>query len=300
MLSSISAQFLIESAIDALSLGSLYALYALGIALIFGIMGLINFAYGELVMVSGFSLVFFVPKMPTVLVFLAMTAVVIVFALAMERLAFRPVRGATPATLLVTSFAVSFLLQNLAILVFGATPRTLDVSAVFNESFRVGDVAISKLGLSIIAATFVFLVALVVFLSRAPLGVQMRAAAEDFQMARLMGVPANRVIATAFAISGVAAGMAGFFLVAQTGTVTPDMGTTVLVLAFMATILGGIGSLVGAVAGGFLLGVLTVVLQQALPFALRPYRDAFVFTAVFAVLVIRPRGLIPSRSTSRI
>jgi branched-chain amino acid transport system permease protein len=295
-----SAQFLIESFMDALSLGSLYALYALGIALIFGIMGLINFAHGELVMVGGFCLVFFVPEMPIALVVLAMTAVVVVFALGMERVAFRPVRGATPETLLVTSFAVSYLMQNMAILVFSATPRTLDVSVTLGESFHIGDIAISKLDISIIATTVVFLVVLVGFLSRTALGVQMRAAAEDFQMARLMGVAANRVIATAFGISGLAAGLAGFFLVAQTGTVTPDMGATVVLFAFMATILGGMGSLVGAVAGGFVLGMLTVVLQQSLPFEVRPYRDAFVFAVVFAVLVIRPRGLIPSRSTSRI
>lgn len=300
VVSSITAKLFIESAIDALSIGSLFALYALGIALTFGIMGLINFAYGELVMVGGFALVYLVPEIPVGFVIAGMIAVVVVFAVGMERAAFRPVRGAAPATLLVTSFALSFLLQNLAILIFGSTPRTLDVWSTLNESIDVGRISIAKLDIAIVVTTIVLLLALVWFLSRTSLGVQMRAAAEDFQMARLMGVAANRVIATAFAISGVTAGVASLFLVAQTGTVTADMGVTVIVFAFMATILGGVGSLVGAVVGGFLIGILTVVLQQSLPFEVRPYRDAFVFGIVFAVLVVRPQGLVPARNTSRI
>jgi branched-chain amino acid transport system permease protein len=293
-------ELVIESGIDALSLGSLFALYALGIALVFGIMGLINFAHGELVMVGGFVLAVLKPDLSLFPLLLVLVAIVVAFALGMERVAFRPIRGAAPATLLVTSFAVSFLLQNLAILIFGSTPRTLSVTETLGESFSIGEIAIPKLDVAVVATTVGFLLALTLFLTRTALGVQMRAAAEDFQMARLLGVAANRVIAAAFAISGLAAAAAALFLVSQTGTVTPEMGVTVVLFAFMATILGGLGSLVGAVAGGLLLGILTVVLQQSLPYELRPYRDAFVFGIVFALLIVRPRGLIPSRNTSRI
>jgi branched-chain amino acid transport system permease protein len=293
-------QLVIESGVDALSLGSLFALYALGIALVFGIMGLINFAHGELVMVGGFVLAVLKPDLPFFPLVLVLVATVVAFALGMERVAFRPIRGAAPATLLVTSFAVSFLLQNLAILIFGSTPRTLSVTETLGQSFKLGEIAVPKLDIAIVATTVGLLLGLTLFLSRTALGVQMRAAAEDFQMARLLGVPANRVIAAAFAISGLAAAAGALFLVSQTGTVTPEMGVTVVLFAFMATILGGLGSLVGAVAGGLLLGILTVVLQQTLPYELRPYRDAFVFGIVFALLIVRPRGLMPSRSTSRI
>ena len=124
----------------------------------------------------------------------------------------------------------------------------------------------------------------------------MRAAAENFPMARLMGVRANRVIAAAFAISGVLAAAAAIILVSQTGSVTTTMGVNVVVVAFVATILGGAGSLPGAVLGGRLVGTLTVVLQDTLPLELRPFRDAFVYGLVLAVLVVRPQGLIVSGS----
>ena len=144
--------------------------------------------------------------------------------------------------------------------------------------------------------TVVLVAALVAFLRFTDLGIQMRAAAENFPMARLMGVRANRVIAAAFAISGVLAAAAAVSSVSQTGSVTTTMGVNVVVVAFVATILGGAGSLPGAVLGGLLVGTLTVVLQDTLPLELRPFRDAFVYGLVLAVLVVRPQGLIVSGS----
>lgn len=296
----ISHTEIVQSAIDALALGSLYSLYALGIALVFSVMGLINFAHGELIMIGGFTLALLVGVMPLGIVLVIVAVVVVLAALAMERVAFRPVRGADPATLLVTSFAVSYLLQNLAILVFGATPRTLSLGSWLGGSFTIAGNTVQHLSVATVLATVVLLGALVLFLERTALGLRMRAAAEDFRMARLLGVRANRVIAMAFAISGLLAAAGSVFLVAQTGTVTPDMGLTAILFAFMAAILGGIGSLPGAVAGGYLLGITTVLFQVWLPFSLRPYRDAFVFGVVFVVLVLRPQGLIPTRGHIRV
>ncbi|MEZ5123058.1 MAG: branched-chain amino acid ABC transporter permease [Solirubrobacterales bacterium] len=296
----ISHTEIVQSAIDALALGSLYSLYALGIALVFSVMGLINFAHGELIMIGGFALALLVGVMPLGIVLVVVAVVVVLAALTMERVAFRPVRGADPATLLITSFAVSYLLQNLAILIFGATPRTLSLGSWLGGSFTIAGNTVQHLSVATVIATAVLLAALVLFLGRTALGLRMRAAAEDFRMARLLGVRANRVIATAFAISGLLAAAGSVFLVAQTGTVTPDMGLTAILFAFMAAILGGIGSLPGAVAGGYLLGITTVLFQVWLPFSLRPYRDAFVFGVVFVVLVLRPQGLIPTRGHIRV
>ena len=150
-----------------------------------------------------------------------------------------------------------------------------------------------------VGSTVTIVVALGLFLSRTAIGVQMRAAAENFTTARLMGVQANTVIATAFALSGLLAAVASMFLVAQTGIVEPSMGLAPVLAAFVATIIGGLGSVPGAVLGGYLLGAITVALQVALPLNLRPYRDAFVFAAVIAILILRPQGLLVSdRSTS--
>lgn len=284
-----------QSVVDAISLGSLYALFALGIALIFGILQLINFAHSELVMAGAFTLIL-LDQYPLVLRIVAMVAIVVVLAVIMERVAFRPVRGANPATLLITSFAVSYLLQNLAILTLGPEPRSGNVSDFLNESFTVGNVVILNLDVVTVVLTAVLLVALALFLGRTSMGIQMRAAAEDFRTARLVGVRANMVIATAFAISGLLAAVAALLLTAQAGVVTNQIGVNVVLLAFVATILGGMGSLVGAVLGGFLLGAVSVTLQAALPLELRSYRDFFLFAAVFVVLVVRPNGLIVPRA----
>jgi len=283
----------IQYVIDGISLGSLYALFALGIGLIFGIMQLINFAHGELIMIGGYVLVF-TSAAVTGRVLLVL-GIVILFALAMERAAFRPVRGASLETLLVTSFAVSFLLQNLAIVTIGGLPRSARVPGLAG-SFEIGGFPVRTLDLVTIGLTAFLLVALSLFLGKTRLGVQMRAAAENFRMARALGVRANTVIATAFAISGLLAAVASVILVAQTGIVQPTIGIAPVLAAFIATIIGGLGSLTGAVLGGYVLGGITVALQVMLPAALSPYREAFVFAAVVAVLIVRPQGLLGSRS----
>jgi branched-chain amino acid transport system permease protein len=286
---------LLQHVIDAITYGSQFALYALGIALIFGIMGLINFAHGELIMVGGYTIVL-IGRPPWPVIVVATIGIAIVFALAMERVAFRPLRGANPATLLIASFAVSYGLQNLAILIEGSAPKGTSVSAWLSESFQIGSVSIPKLDPVTVGVTLVLLIALGLFLQRTRLGVQMRAAAEDFRMARILGVKANIVIALAFGISGLFAGIGAYLLVAQTGEVAPDLGSNPVLYAFVATVLGGMGSLRGAVLGGYVFGAIFVGLQAYLPLELRSYRDAFAFAAVIVMLLVRPQGLIVSRS----
>ena len=285
----------LQHVIDAVTYGSQFALYALGIALIFGIMGLINFAHGELIMVGAYTIVLLGhPPWPVVVI--ATVGIAIVFALAMERVAFRPLRGANPATMLIASFAVSYGLQNLAILIEGSAPKGVHVSTWLSESFDVGSLSVPKLDPVTVGVTIVLLAALGLFLQRTRTGVQMRAAAEDFRMARILGVRANTVIATAFGISGLLAGIGAYLLVAQTGEVSPDLGSNPVLYAFVATVLGGMGSLRGAVLGGYVFGAIFVALQSYLPLELRSYRDAFAFAAVIAMLLIRPQGLIVARS----
>jgi branched-chain amino acid transport system permease protein len=286
----------LQHVIDAITLGSQYALYALGIALIFGIMGLINFAHGELIMVGAYTIALIShPTWPVLIV--TTIGIAIAFALAMERVAFRPLRGANPATLLIASFAVSYLLQNLAILIEGSAPKGTSPSQWLSESFTIGSVSIPKLDPVTVGVTLLLLVALGLFLARTRMGVQMRAAAEDFRMARILGVKANTVIATAFAISGLLAGVGAYLLVVQTGEVSPGMGSNPVLYAFVATVLGGMGSLRGAVLGGYVLGAIFEILQAKLPGSLASYRDAFAFAAVIVILLFRPQGLIVARST---
>jgi branched-chain amino acid transport system permease protein len=285
----------VQLIIDAVSLGGLYALLALGIALIFGIMDLINFAYGELMMIGGYSLVL-LSDTPFVVMLIATAAIVVVASLAMDRIAFKPVRAADPTTLLVTSFALSYLLQNLAILIFGSLPRTTGVGSGLESSFDIAGVTISKLDVVVIAVAAALILGLVQLVRGTSVGIQMRAAAENFEMARLLGVRADRVIALGFAISGFLAAVAAFFLISQTGSVSPVFGVSPVLIAFIATIVGGLGSLPGSVIAGFGLGAVTVLLQEVLPAGLQPYRDAFVFLVVLITLIARPEGLIPQRA----
>lgn len=282
----------VQYAIDALALGGLYALVSLGIALIFGIIRLLNFAHGELLMIGGFAL--FSLSGPFPLVAALAIAIVIVAALAMDFAAFRPVRGAQPSTLLITSFALSYFLQNVGLLIYGGRPNSVAMPVWFLQAFYVGPWRVQNLDAAIIGSVVVLLVGLVLFLRLTRIGVEMRAAAEDFTMARLAGVRANTVIRAAFAISGLLAGVASVFLVAENGTVRPTMGVAPVLIAFVSTIVGGIGSMIGAVLGGFLLGFLTVILQAALPLDARPFRDAFVFGIVIVILLARPQGIIRS------
>jgi len=289
---------IVQDTINAISLGSLYALVALGIALIFGIMNLINFAHAQIIMLAGYTTLALSQVPWPVLVF-APIAVAVVCAVAMERVAFRPVRGADASTLLITSFAVSYLLQNVVTLTLQSTSRAVQLPAIVTQSFVVGNVVIQKLDVMIIVTTVVCFVALAAFLTRTSLGVQMRAAADDFEMARLLGVRANAVISAAFAISGILAGIVALVFVSQTGEVTPSMAVGLTLLGFVATVVGGMGSAPAAAVGGFLLGVVTVLLEVFLPNQLQPYRDAFVFAAVIVILLVRPQGLLRVGGTVR-
>jgi branched-chain amino acid transport system permease protein len=248
-----------------------------------------------LIMVSGYVLVV-MSDLPLPLLLVVALTITVAAALVVERIAFRPVRGADPLTLLVTSFAVSYLLQSAATMAFTSIPRSTQLMRGLTTSVDVGPLSFSRLNLVILGTSLILLLALVVLLKSTTLGIQMRAAAEDFGMTRLLGVSANRVIAAAFAASGVLAGVAGILFVTQTGTVTPTLGVTPLLYAFIAAIVGGLGSMLGAALGGFCLGLIQVVGQVLLPDDLAPYRDALVFVAVLAVLVIRPQGLIVSKS----
>lgn len=295
--------------IDAASTGGLFALVALAIGLVFGIMRLINFAQGDFITIGAYSLIvpsaavtpaLFLGALPLPLMIGSVTACVIVLALLTERFAFRPLRNAEPATLLVSSFAVSYFLQHLLIFVQTSRPKALSLGAELGRPVEMFGLRISGVQLLTIVATAVLLVGISLFLRFTPLGLQMRAAAENFRMARFLGVRANRVIAAAFALSGILAAVVSFLLVAQTGTVNVNMGSTLVIFAFFATVIGGMGSLLGSAIGGFLVGAVSALLQTYLPADVRPFRDAAIFAAVILILLIRPKGIIASRSQERI
>jgi branched-chain amino acid transport system permease protein len=284
----------IQTLADAISVGGLYALTALGIGLIFGVMRLINFAYGSLIMICGYALLALFGQ-PLIVMLIAGLLAAVLLALATERAAFRPLRDADPATLLISSFAVSFFLEKTLILVVGSRPKGIDFLPELGQQLNVLGVRLQSLQIVTIFVSAILLAGLSWFLQKTRFGLEMRAAAEDFRMARVLGVRADRVIAGAFALSGLLAATVSCLVVAQTGIVQPRMGLQLVIIAFVGTVIGGLGSLTGAALGGFLVGVATILLQALLPPDLRVFREAFVFVAVTLVLLLRPRGLIPAR-----
>lgn len=284
----------IQVLVDAVSVGGLYALTALGIGLIFGVMRLINFAHAQLIMIAGYAVLLFFAQSAVLAVLGAIVGAVLL-ALLIERTAFRPLRGADPATLLIASFAVSFFIEKTMIMLVGSRPKGVDFLSALARQVEIAGVRLQLLQLVTILVSVVLLVATTWFLKSTRLGLEMRAAAENFRMAEVLGIRANRVIATAFAISGLLAAAVACLFVAQTGLVQPRMGLQLVIIAFVGTVIGGLGSLPGAAFGGFLVGVATILLQALLPPELRVFREAFLFLAVAIVLVVRPQGLIPAR-----
>jgi branched-chain amino acid transport system permease protein len=270
---------LVQYLISSLSLGGLYALMTLGLVVVYGILRLINFAYGELVMVAGYGLLLFGnTDLVWPLVALLSIAAAVIAAVLMERVAFRPVRFASASTMLITSFAVSTLLQNTTLLAISPRPQAVRLPSFFVESVTIGDMRFRVVDLASLIISIVALVLLSILLRRTTIGLALRAAADDFTMTRLLGVRANQIISAAFAISGLQP----------------------VLIAFIAAVVGGMENLKGAVLGGYLLGFLTVGLQTWLPQALLDYRNAVLFGIVIVILLLRPEGLIaPAYSRER-
>ena len=285
----------LQQTVNALALGGTYALLALGLAVVFSIMGLINFAHGELMTIAGYVLMYcgiagvsFLVAVP-----LALMASVIA-AVLMERIAFRPVRNGSGATMLVTSFAVAMILQVLFQNLISTRSQPVLLPAMLSDSVHIAGMVIGVNKLAAIVATIVMLVFLDWFMKHQKTGIAMRAAAEDFAVARLMGIRANTVIAGACALSGLLAGVAAVLWVSQRASVDPLMGFMPVLKAFIAAILGGLGSLRGAVAGGFLLGFIEIYLSAFLPPEMQEFREPIGLGIVVLVLLFRPNGLIPS------
>jgi branched-chain amino acid transport system permease protein len=286
--------FVLQQILNALAFGSEYALLALGLAIVFSIMGLVNFAHGEIITIGAYTMYIMVIMglgNPVLVIPFAILAAVL-GALVFERVAFRPVRNAPTATGMLAAFGVSILVQNAFLLFISARPRAVSVLGGLNRTVEVGPLRLQLLQILELGVALAVALGLVLFLTRSVLGLAMRAAARDFAVVRLMGIRANRVIAAAFGISGLLAGIAAIFIVARRGSIEPDMGFLPVLKAFVACVIGGFGSLPGAVVGGLLLGFIEVGILVLLPQQWGGLTDAIVFALIALILVTRPQGLM--------
>lgn len=294
-------EYTLQQVINALSIGSLYALMAIGLAMVFGILRLINFAHGDMMMVASYSaLGLLIAGLPYWVVVPIVVLITAFAGILMERLAYRPIRGAPDVAMLLTSFAVTIILENSVVMMIGARSRAFPVPEFLRAVYHYGNVTVASVNVYAIIATAILLVLLTLFVTRTDIGISMRAAADDMTAAQLMGIPINRVIAAAFAIGSGLAAIAGLLWTAKVGKVDPYMGFFPVLKAFVAAVIGGFGTIPGAVLGGFVLGSLEISLQALLPGQWSSYRDALVFGILIVVLLVRPNGILGARAREEI
>jgi len=278
--------------VDAIGLGAVFALMAVGIGLVFGVMRLVNFAYGQLIMAGAFALAYASDRDWPVGVGIALCfAVVLALSLAMERVVFRPLRTQSAAVMLIATFAVAFLLQSIALLWFGPLGKTATSLVQLNRPVEIGGVEIRKITVVAIVTAVVCLALLVLLLSRTSIGLHMRAAAIDAQTARLLGVRANLVSTVSVLIAGALAAVVAVMLTVQFPTVTPTFALQETILVLAGVVVGGMTRLLSATLGGFLIGYVSGLLGGALPSSQSQYLPSFLFGLVILVLLIRPDGL---------
>jgi len=291
LLASLDAQ----TVVDAIGLGAVYALMAVGIGLVFGVLRLVNFAYGQIVMAGAYALAFTSQAGWPTWAGIAMCVVVTVaVSTVMDRLVFRPLRTQSPAVMLVTTFAVAFLLQNVALLV-DVRDDTIGEPAAsvasLNRAVTVGGVEIRKVTIVAVVVAVVSLGLLALLLTRTRIGLQMRAAAADFGTARLLGVRANTVISAAVLLSALLAAAVAVILTVQNPLVSPDFALKDTIIVLVGVVVGGIDRLWTAMLGGFAIGFVTGVINGALPTDKTVFLPSLVFALVIVVLLIRPAGL---------
>ena len=292
---------LIQQIVDGLGRGSIYALLALGIAVIFGVMHLVNFAHGELITVSAYTSYWLLTSgFDWWFVAMAIIIVAVITSVVIEFVAFRWVRGAPDFTMLMTSFGVHFLVQALFVMYVSANFRQFPRPDWIFNTWKIGAINLEIYDLAVIATTLITLLGTYWLLQHTMFGISLRAAAEDFDAARLMGIRSNRVIRGAFFLSGILAGVSAVFWLMRSGQAGPVAGLNPMLKGVLAALIGGLGSLSGAVLGGFALGLVEVLLIARLPTEVVGLTDGIVFVLIALLFVFRPQGLITVHHVERV
>ncbi len=302
MLTEVFQPIVIQQIIDGLGRGSLYALLALGLAITFGVMHLLNFAHGELITVSAYVAYFlFVSGASWAIMALAILLTCVVGAVVTDFVAFKRVRESSDFTMLLTSFGIVILVRGAFSHWVELVPRNFDKGAWVFDTLTVVGLRLEIYDLVVIGITIVTLIGLTILLQRTMFGLTLRAAAEDFDAARLMGIKSDQVIRNSFILSGFLAGVGAVMLLLKLGQADPGMGIELLLMPLLATVVGGLGSLRGAVIGGLSLGVLEVLLRSLiLPNDLSGLTNLFLFGLIALLFIVRPYGLITVRKAERV
>lgn len=277
--------------ISGISLGSVYAIIALGYTMVYGIAKMLNFAHGDVIMIGGYISLIAMTSLgvPSILAVLLAMLVCTVLGVLIERLAYKPLRAASSLAVLITAIGVSYFLQNAALLIWGANPRAY--SSVIDGTLKLfdGQLSISYVSLMTVAVCFIIMIGLTIFTSKTKMGKAMRACSEDKGAAQLMGINVNSTISVTFAIGSGLAAIAGVMLCSTYSTLMPTTGSMPGIKAFTAAVFGGIGSIPGALLGGVLLGIIEALAKAYISTQLA---NTIVFAVLIIVLLVRPTGLL--------
>ena len=286
--------------INGISLGSIYAIIALGYTMVYGIAKMLNFAHGDVIMIGSYIVFFTVSGsgLPTVLGVVIAIVVCTILGMTIEKVAYSPLRSATPLAVLITAIGVSYLLQNVALLAFGANPKSFTSVVPFPSLVLAdGQLVITSVSIVAIVSGIIIMVGLTLFVNKTKAGCAMKAVSEDRGAAQLMGINVNATISLTFAIGSALAAIAGVLLCSAYPTLTPYTGSMPGIKAFTAAVFGGIGSIPGAMIGGLLLGVIEILGKVYISSQLA---DAIVFAVLIVVLLVKPTGIMGKKISEKV
>lgn len=287
----------LQHCLTGVSLGGAYALIAIGYTMVYGILRLINFAHGDIFMMAGYFMIFAMAVMPWAIAIPVVIVCTVVLGVAIERAAYAPLRTAPRMSIMISAIGVSYLLQNLATYLFSALPRAYPEIPLLKRIYQIGDLSASLVTFITPILAILLVIFLTMFINKTKVGMAMRAVSKDFETAKLMGIKINTVISTTFVIGSALAAVGSILYFTDRMSVTPFSGTLPGLKCFVAAVLGGIGSIPGAMVGGFAIGICETMLV-ALGYS--TYSDAFTFLLLIVMLLFRPTGLFGEKTTDKV
>ena len=288
---------IIETLINGLSLGGTYAMIALGYTMVYGIAKMLNFAHGDVIMVGGYTIYVVMAQTGHPIIGLAAAILFcMILGVTVEKLAYKPLRGASPLAVLITAIGVSYLLQSTAQMIFGSSPKMVTLLDLGNV--EIGSLKIQWNVIITLIASFVIMLVLTLFVKYTRTGRAMVAVSEDKGAAQLMGINSNAIITLTFAIGSALAACAGFFMLMKSPSLSNTMGAMPGIKAFTAAVIGGIGSIPGAMLGGILIGIVEAVSYKIT--AIAPYTDAIEFLILIIILLVKPSGILGKKRREKV
>ena len=292
------AAFYIQLLLSGVTVGSLYALIAIGYTMVYGILRLINFAHGDIFMMAGFFMVYISASCSLAVSIPLVLLLTVLLGVAIERAAYKPLRTAPRMSVMISAIGVSYLLQNLANYITGGIARAYPDIPFFTQVMNVGGLSIKRITIITPILTIALVVVLVILIQKTKIGMAMRAVSRDFETAQLMGIKINSVISVTFVIGSLLAGVASILYFSNYGQVSPMIGAMPGLKAFVAAVFGGIGSIPGAVIGAFIIGICESLIKSNADMAV--FSNAFTFALLIVILLCKPNGLFGEKLTEKV